>query len=135
MDSTETNLEAAINLLRSRGIEAVSGFVFEMPDGLKVRVSIENDPFLDKPFESGTKITIFTSAKAGVIIKVGGDCWLLHQNDADPWPSDFHAHNGREVLDCHTGNIFNKTTRKLVRKYRPKQLAQFVAEVPDRLRK
>jgi hypothetical protein len=38
-------------------------------------------------------------------------------------------------LDCHTGNIFNKTTRKLVRKYRPKQLAQFVAEVPDRLRK
>ena len=135
MDSSKkTNGQAAIDVLRTRGIETVSGFTFEMPDGLKVKVTDEEDVFLDKPYVAGTKITIFTSAKAGAFIRVGGEVWALHKNDLDPWPSDFHAHQGREVLDCYTGDIFNKTTRKFVRKIRRKDLARFISAIPDHLK-
>src|SRR6185295_19175973 len=133
----ETNAQAAIDVLRTRGIETVSGFVFEMPGGVKVTIIAEDDPFLDRPYEAGTKITIFTSAQAGAFIKVAGDCWYLHQNDPDPWPSDFHAHHAerKEVLDCYSGKIYDSRTRKLIRKYGHKQLAGFLGAVPTRLKR
>lgn len=129
---TETNSQAAQRLLLSRGLQEVSGFTFELPSGRKVKVVSEDDPFLSKPYKAGTAIIPFTSAKAGALVKVGGDCWLLYQNDPDPWPSDFHAHNyeRNETLDCYSGNIYDSTTRKLVRKYRPKKLAAFLEDVP-----
>ena len=130
--SIGTNGQAAIDSLRTRGIECCDGFVFELPTGLKVRVTADDDPFLDQPYEAGTKITLFTSAKASACI-LG---WYLHQNDPDPWPSTFHAHNydRKEVLDCKSGVIYDSTTRQPVRKMRPKKLAAFLDQVPDRLK-
>lgn len=130
--STKTNGEAAIELLRTQGVGIADGFVFELPDGLKIRVTAEDDPFLDRPYEAATKITVVISAKASACI-LG---WYLHQNDLDPWPSNFHAHNydRKEVLDCHSGVIYDSTTRKRVGKMRPKKLAAFLDAVPDRLK-
>lgn len=133
MDSSrKTNGEAARELLRTQGIEMADGFVFELPSGLEVIVTANDDPFLDKPYEAGTRITVRTSAKASACI-LG---WYLHQNDLDPWPSNFHAHNydRNEVLDCDSGVIYDATTRKPVRKMRRKKLAAFLDEVPDRLK-
>jgi len=130
--STQTNGDAAIEWLRTHGVEIVDGFVFELPSGLKVRVTTEDDPFLDKPYEAETKITVFTSAEVSACI-LG---WYIYQNDLDPWPSSFHAHNydRKEVLDCRSGVIYDSTTRKPVRKMRPKKLAAFLDAVPDRLK-
>ena len=106
--SIKTNGQAAIDLLKAQGIQTCDGFVFELPSGLKVRITAEDDPFLDKPYEIGTKIAVFTSAKASACI-LG---WYIHQNDPDPWPSNFHAHNyeRKEILDCHSGVIYDSTT-------------------------
>ena len=131
--SIKTNGQAATALLRTQGVETCDGFVFELPSGLKVRVTSEDDPFLDKPYEVETKIAVFTSAKASARI-LG---WYLHPNDPDPWPSNFHAHNyeRKEILDCNNGFIYDSTTRKLIRKMRPKQLVAFLDAVPDRLKR
>jgi hypothetical protein len=49
--------------------------------------------------------------------------WRVHKNDADPWPSSWHAHNYQsgQVLDLKTGNIYSKN-RKLIKKLKKKKL-------------
>ena len=89
----ETNSQAAQRLLLSRGLQGVSGLIFELSNGLKVRVDFEDDSFLSEPYQTGTKIIILTSAEAWGGNKDNGNCWLLHQTDPDTWPSDFHAHD------------------------------------------
>lgn len=104
---------------------------------MKIRVSSGDDPFLDQPYQAGTKIRFFTSAEAGAPVKMGGDYWLIHQNDPDDnWPSDFHAHNKvrPETLDRYTGNIYDPRTGQLRRKYRRKQLTQLLAKLPERIK-
>lgn len=43
-------------------------------------------------------------------VKVKGEVWTVHKNDADPWPSNPHAHNYEAGLTLHlgTGELFNK---------------------------
>lgn len=43
-------------------------------------------------------------------VKVGGDTWVLHKYDADPFPSKPHAHNLNSNVKLHLGNggLFNK---------------------------
>jgi hypothetical protein len=43
-------------------------------------------------------------------VKVGGDTWVLHKYDVDPFPSKPHAHNLNSNMKLHlgTGEIFNK---------------------------
>jgi hypothetical protein len=52
--------------------------------------------------------------------------WRIHKYDADTnWPSDFHAHNvdaPAEVLDLYTGNVFDKRSRRLIRRLRSRDL-------------
>ncbi len=41
----------------------------------------------------------------------GGYKWIIHMNDADPWPSNPHAHrkdNNKLVLNLLTGDIFDE---------------------------
>ena len=134
---TETNRTAVQKFQIEHGLEAADGFSFELPSGLKVRVVAEDDPFLDEPYQEGTKISSFASGEAGAPATLFGDRWQVHQNDPDCiWPSNFHAHNGvhAETLDCYSGNIYNPRTRKFKRKYRPKQLAAVLAQLPDRVK-
>jgi len=37
-------------------------------------------------------------------VKHAGDIWLIHKNDADPFPSNPHAHNYETKLKLHLGN-------------------------------
>lgn len=37
-------------------------------------------------------------------VKVKGEVWRVHQNDADPWPSSPHAHNIESGLVLHLGS-------------------------------
>ena len=136
MGTSETNAKAAVNFQRNQGLQEVSAFVFELPSGVRVTVRQPEDPFLDRAYVPGTKISVLVSAKAGAFIKVAGDCWYLYQNDPDPWPSAFHAHHAesKEVLDCNSGVIYDATTRKPVRKYRGKKLKAFLNAVPPRLK-
>ena len=135
--TTETNGQVAEKLQMSSGVEEVSAYKFELPNGLKVRVDSEDDPFLNEPYQEGTKITFSVSAEGAAPVKLRGDYWLVHQNDPDDiWPSDFHAHNKvrPETMDCYTGDIFDPRTKQWKRKYRPKQLAAFLAALPERVR-
>jgi len=59
--------------------------------------------------------------------------WRVHMNDADNWPSDFHAHNvvdGGEKLDLYTGVVFDVPTKYVSRKLKNKEM-RFIY---DRLR-
>jgi hypothetical protein len=42
--------------------------------------------------------------------RVNGEVWMIHQNDADPFPSSPHAHNYDRNLSLHLGNakLFRK---------------------------
>lgn len=43
-----------------------------------------------------------------VTIRSKGEVWRIHKNDADPWPSNPHAHNLESGLKMHlgTGELF-----------------------------
>jgi hypothetical protein len=45
-------------------------------------------------------------------VKHKGEIWVIHRNDADPHPSDPHAHNYEACLKLHLGNgdLYKKTT-------------------------
>ena len=135
--STETNRQAVRRLLESMGIEEVKGLIFELPNGVEIRVDSEDDGFLNETYQQ-SKIMLLVGGRASAPVKLRGDYWLVHQNDPDDnWPSDFHAHNRvrPEVMDCYTGNIFDSRTKRLKRKYRPKHLAMFLAALPKRVRR
>lgn len=55
-------------------------------------------------------------------VKVAGEIWRIHKNDADPFPSNPHAHNLESGLKLHlgTGGLFRK--RVLVDHIGPKDL-------------
>ena len=42
--------------------------------------------------------------------RVKGEIWMIHKNDADPFPSSPHAHNCDTNLSLHLGNgkLFRK---------------------------
>lgn len=46
-------------------------------------------------------------------VKVKGEVWRVHKNDADPWPSNPHAHNYESSLKLHlgTGELFDRNRR------------------------
>ena len=49
--------------------------------------------------------------------------WRVHMNDADDWPSNFHAHNvgdGNEKLDLYTGEVYDVKTKDVVRHLKKK---------------
>ena len=37
-------------------------------------------------------------------VKIKGEIWTIHKNDADPFPSNPHAHNYPEHMVAHLGN-------------------------------
>lgn len=47
-------------------------------------------------------------------VKVKGEVWVIHKNDADPFPSTPHAHNYDSGISLHlgTGEFFQKRTSK-----------------------
>jgi hypothetical protein len=47
-------------------------------------------------------------------IKVKGEIWVIHKNDADPLPSTPHAHNYDSGISLHlgTGEFFDKRVSK-----------------------
>jgi hypothetical protein len=56
------------------------------------------------------------------IIKVNGEIWLIYKNDADPFPSNPHAHNSESGHKLHlgTGGLYLK--RELVGKIAKRHL-------------
>jgi len=51
--------------------------------------------------------------------------WRVHLNDPDTvFPSDFHAHNqdAPQTLDVYTGEVYDPTTKRLVRTLRKKTM-------------
>jgi len=46
-------------------------------------------------------------------VKFKGERWVIHKNDADPFPSSPHAHNYESMLKLHLGNgdLYNRTTK------------------------
>jgi RHS repeat-associated protein len=57
--------------------------------------------------------------------KIGGNKVQVHRNDVDPWPSSPHGHiyDKNQVVDVH-GNIYNKSTGKVVGHIGKKNLAR-----------
>lgn len=47
-------------------------------------------------------------------VKVKGEIWVIHKNDADPFPSTPHAHNYESGISLHlgTGEFFDKRKSK-----------------------
>ncbi|WP_125564038.1 hypothetical protein [Pseudoalteromonas rubra] len=46
-------------------------------------------------------------------VKFKGERWVIHKNDADPFPSSPHAHNYESMLKLHLGNgdLYRRTTK------------------------
>lgn len=69
-------------------------------------------------------------------LKVKGEIWEIHKNDADPFPSNPHAHNYEQDVKLHLGtgdlyrnhDIVSKIKRKNLEKIRSK-LESF--DLPD----
>ncbi len=59
------------------------------------------------------------------------EIWLVHQYDADPFPSNPHAHNEENGLKLHlgTGNLYRK--REIVGRVRRKDLLAIREKLPN----
>jgi hypothetical protein len=55
--------------------------------------------FVDSIIPDGVSI-LLTEVK----VKLKGEIWMVHKNDADPFPSNPHAHNYQRGLKMHLGN-------------------------------
>ncbi len=76
------------------------------------------------------EVTLFGRFKQALGIDFGYQGkWRIHQNDADPFPSDFHAHrlDKAETLDLYTGDVFDPRTRQQTRTMKEKDM-RFVFE-------
>lgn len=64
------------------------------------------------------------------VVKVKGEKWEIHRYDADPWPSNPHAHNYASRLKMHlgTGELFDNN-RQSKGKIKAKKLAAIRAEL------
>jgi len=62
------------------------------------------------------------------IVKSGGELWEIHKNDADPFPSNPHAHSydAGLSLNLKTGRLYDK--RKLVGKAKKKQVRDILGK-------
>lgn len=55
-------------------------------------------------------------------IRAKGEIWRIHKNDADPFPSNPHAHNYQKNLVAHLGNGNLYRKRKVLGKLKKKDL-------------
>ena len=55
-------------------------------------------------------------------VKIKGEKWVIHKNDADPFPSNPHAHNYQDNLVVHLGNGELYQRRRKVGKLKKKKL-------------
>ncbi|AMD60901.1 hypothetical protein AWN88_22550 [Agrobacterium tumefaciens] len=64
------------------------------------------------------------------VVRVKGEKWEIHRYDADPWPSNPHAHNYASRLKMHlgTGELFDNN-RRSKGKIAAKKLATIRAEL------
>jgi hypothetical protein len=76
----------------------------------------------------------FVDALEKADIKINGEIWRVHKNDADPFPSAPHAHNYRMKCKLHLGN--GKLYRKAdsIGKIDPKDLLVLRSEIKSRLK-
>lgn len=70
-------------------------------------------------------------------VKMHGEIWRLYRYDADPFPSNPHAHNFRQNVKLHLGNGAYYRARRIMGTMRKKDLvslrdafAEFTIELP-----
>ena len=82
----------------------------------------------DSGLEEGDVIIATIPVKGAVDVRCAGVRWQIHKNDADPRPSDFHAHDHERnrVLDLYTGIIYDKSKMKVVSRIKPKHYRQIL---------
>ena len=100
-----------LDLTDSKIIDLLAGFDFRIfhPDVLATIELV--DPLVP---------TNFPRLLTEQTIKVRGEVWRIHKNDADPFPSNPHAHNYEAgvVLHLGTGELFdrNRSSRGFIGK-------------------
>jgi hypothetical protein len=67
-------------------------------------------------------------------IKLQGEIWVIHKNDADPFPSNPHAHNYQQRLKMHLGNgdLYMYKQKQPCRRLRKSVFLEFRERVTQR---
>lgn len=89
-------------------------------------------PKADYVFETSASEVKFVSGLQTLeekSVNAGGDKWVFHKTDVDPWPSMLHGHSGRKKLDALTGKIYDVNTRQQVGQLSKKPLARLQNEL------
>lgn len=128
-ENIELSIEEGYSIKEFRDIE-------KLLDSVKIFKEADNDVLElanDYILMDGDQLFLVNKVSAAATIKCLGRVWSIHYNDADPFPSNFHAHdeeNG-DKLDLYTGNKYNKS-RQLIGKVRIKNLKGFLEELSRR---
>lgn len=101
--SRSLNAERVLKYLSDRDIN------FDSKD--QVVAALENDFIKEFPFIYKKIVSDETLIPSDIPIeirkkryRVNGEVWVVHKNDADPFPSSPHAHNYDQNLVMHLGN-------------------------------
>ncbi|MEO6685322.1 MAG: hypothetical protein ABIN24_05130 [Dyadobacter sp.] len=86
-----------IDISFEQSLAALSNFDFAMLTQQQIAVAVEGIP---AEFVMNKKVRF----------KVNGSIWIIHKNDADPFPSNPHAHHAElnQKLDLSNGNCYDK---------------------------
>jgi hypothetical protein len=110
----------SLNLTEERIVSSLKSYNFD-----RLFPETVEDVLFDSPITpSGTRRHL-----AEVTVRSRGEVWRIHKNDADPWPSNPHAHNldTGQKLHLGTGELFLK--RKMVGKITQKSLLSIRSKV------
>ncbi|MQV12200.1 hypothetical protein GHL01_00375 [Sinorhizobium meliloti] len=109
------------NLTVDRMLELLKGFDFT-PVSVLYTIELSGD---DRIVPKDALVVLVEK-----VVKVKGEKWEIHRYDADPWPSNPHAHNYASRMKLHlgTGELFD-SNRKSKGKIKAKTLATIRAEL------
>lgn len=101
-------------------VEQLKGYAFDPPLGEPLQIITIAESVLPEDWPKLLQEEV---------IKQNGEQWEIHKYDADPFPSNPHAHNHEARVKLHlgTGELFKK--RKRVGKIRCKELQSLRAKV------
>lgn len=100
----------------------LNGFVTKSNEIKRRKNSLQKASSKETSKDNLVHVKNSNETKISLIVKLNGEQWQFHKNDADPWPSELHGHYQHLVLDAITGKVYDSVTRNYCYTLKPKEL-------------
>lgn len=123
------NIESVSDQDRQLIVFLLNGFVTKSNEIKRRKNSLQKASSKETSKDNLVHVKNSNETKMSFIVKLNGEQWQFHKNDADPWPSKLHGHHAHFVLDAITGKVYDSVTRDFCYVMRQKELDKVQARL------